>query len=231
MERNTKLIFKSTLDSLCHYFQLFFRTNNDKKVSSYTPYNKLKHYKNELKNIYFDSCHVCRPYDRATARTIKEIKYAGWQHKARVFQQELINTYRQINFSEDWNGFRYIVYPPVHWTSYFWRGENHAKCLAKTLIKWLKKYPNIRQDGHTTVLWVFRQPRRKKQQAKKSRNERLTKEIWAIKSKNKLRIEWAQFIIVDDVISTWSTINSLSKLLKSHWATRVDTIIIASGRS
>jgi predicted amidophosphoribosyltransferase len=35
--------------------------------------------------------------------------------------------------------------------------------------------------------------------------------------------------LVDDVISTWTTVNEISKILKQNWAKKVITLTIASG--
>ena len=36
------------------------------------------------------------------------------------------------------------------------------------------------------------------------------------------------FILVDDVVSTWTTINEISKILKKSWAKNIIALVIAS---
>jgi predicted amidophosphoribosyltransferase len=61
--------------------------------------------------------------------------------------------------------------------------------------------------------------------------ERLVNLKWVFKiNKRKIsKIKDKNIIIIDDVISTWTTINEIAKILKENGAKNIIWLIIASG--
>ena len=78
-------------------------------------------------------------------------------------------------------------------------------------------------SGHNTL-------KQTKQQSKLTREQRLVnlKDSFKINKKYLNQIKDKKIIIVDDVISTWTTINEVSKILKESWASKIIWLIIAS---
>ena len=88
-------------------------------------------------------------------------------------------------------------------------------------------------------MWYFRfryeknivlKNRQTRQQSKLSRQDRLTNLENSFKiNQNKLDIiDKKVVILIDDVISTWTTVNEISKILKDNWAVKVIVVCFAS---
>lgn len=108
---------------------------------------------------------------------------------------------------------------------YFWkkiaRWYNQSEIIIKNLSKifWIEY--NFK---------IIKKVKKTKPQSHLSKIERIENLKWVFeineqefkKHKNKT------FIIVDDVVSTWSTINEMAKILKKNWAKNVYWLAIAS---
>jgi competence protein ComFC len=101
------------------------------------------------------------------------------------------------------------------------RGYNHSEILAKYISKNIK----IKLGK-----WYIRKIKTTRQQSLLTRQERLLnlKESFKLANNKVDKVDKKVFIIVDDVISTWSTINEISKILKENWAKKIIWLIIAS---
>jgi ComF family protein len=124
----------------------------------------------------------------------------------------------KIKFKDDY----VIVSVPSH----FFRKLKRWYNSSEVLCKYFSKISGIKYEK-----WVIIKTKNVKQQSKLSREERLINLKWAFKiNKNKLEnIKWKEIIILDDVISTWTTLNEMAKILKENWAKNVIWVIIASG--
>jgi predicted amidophosphoribosyltransferase len=71
-----------------------------------------------------------------------------------------------------------------------------------------------------------------KQQSKLNKQERLVNLKWVfqINEKEIDKFKNKNIIIIDDVVSTWTTINEVAKVLKKYWAKEIIWLVIASGQ-
>jgi len=118
--------------------------------------------------------------------------------------------------------FESIIMPvPLHFLKKWKRWYNQCEVLCESIEKELK-VPYCKN--------ILYKKKHTRQQSKLSKEKRLhnLKNSFAI-PKNKLDIiDKKQIILVDDVVSTWSTLNEISKLLKNAWAEKVVCICMAS---
>ena len=114
-----------------------------------------------------------------------------------------------------------IVSVPMYFLRKFKRGYNHSEIISmqisqETGIKYSKNA--LKRIKHT------------RQQSTISKQKRLTNLQDCFKLDNKYLdiIDKKTLIIVDDVVSTWTTINELAKILKQNWAKKVIGLVVAS---
>lgn len=114
-----------------------------------------------------------------------------------------------------------LVPVPLHFFRKIKRGYNQSDIIAKNFSKVsFLSYHN----------WLLYRKKITRQQSKLSKNIRKEniKNCFGIKHKLVDMVDKKQIIIVDDVVSTWSTVNELAKLLKEHGAREVVVVCIAS---
>ncbi len=174
-----------------------------------------------VKNVYYDKVIILSHYKNAILKKlIKDFKFYYkkdiwndfWQYLSTIlFKNEDI-----INKSN------YILIPaPMFIIRKLIRWYNHSEILSKMIsyntwiehnLNIIKKHRHTRQQSKLTKLW---------------RESNLK---WVFKINEDLidYIRWKKIIIVDDVVSTWTTINEISKILKENWVAKVIWLAIAS---
>ena len=114
-----------------------------------------------------------------------------------------------------------IIYPPMWFIKKLKRWYNHSEIIAKTISKelWIVIEKNLIKKVKNT-----------KQQSKLNRIDRLSNlsDSFIINNSKIKDIDKKIVIIVDDVVSTWSTVNEIWKLLKKSWYKKIIWLIIAS---
>lgn len=100
-----------------------------------------------------------------------------------------------------------------------WYNSSEELCLNFSKISWIKYSKNIVNKVKNT-----------RQQSKLSKKDRIInlKSCFKINKKQIDKLDNKKVIIIDDVISTWTTINELSRILKENWAKEIIWLIIAS---
>lgn len=116
----------------------------------------------------------------------------------------------------------YIIIPrPMFFIKKIFRWYNQAEILAKNIAK----YVDMEFQNN-----IVKKIKYTKSQSKLHRWERLKnlENTFKINKKGISKIKEKKVIIVDDVVSTWTTINEIAKLLKQNWVNEVLWLIIAS---
>lgn len=110
---------------------------------------------------------------------------------------------------------------PLHYIKKIKRWYNQSEILSKAISKNLS-IPYIKD--------LIQKKRYTWQQSHLSRQQRLKnlKDSFKINKKIDDKIDKKTIILIDDVVSTWSTINEISKVLKQGWAREVIACVIAS---
>ena len=116
----------------------------------------------------------------------------------------------------------FIILPvPLHFFKKIKRWFNQSDILSKKFSKVL----DINYDKNILI-------RRKytRQQSKQSLENRLIniEKAFKINKKQVDKIDKKIIFIIDDVVSTWTTLNEIAKLLKQNWAKKVIWVCVAS---
>lgn len=202
---------KYFFDEICYvckkYSKNFEVHKNCKKEVYYDKTIILTHYKIKLiKKLIKDFKFYWRKdvlYDFSEFLTEKMIKYM-WEELKEFKKQDFMVISSPMSF------FRKII-----------RWYNHSELLWESIAKnfWF----NFEKD------LVFKK-KHTRQQSKLTRQNRIKNLQDSFKiNKNKLDIIDNKIIIlVDDVISTWSTVNEISKIIKQHNPLKIIIVTIAS---
>ena len=183
-----------------------------KKVSS--PKNLTSHYEKELWKLYFDEICTWGEYAHFELQ-IERFKYHSDRHISTSLVEVLskcVEVSKYFGEQSDW-----VVVPiPMHWTRYLLRGFHHTDLMAQGLSRIL----NLKVLSLLSTKWT-------KRQAKLSRWERMNNKKNSFFLKSRYTVP-SHIILIDDVVSSWSTLNEAAKLLKEAWAKKVLCFTIAS---
>ncbi len=230
---NIKKIFKDTISPKkcysCNEEWHFLCQKCLSNINIFSPYCYICKEKNKnfiihkkcLKYVNYDKVIVLTHYKNyIISKLIKDFKFYWkkdiledfWLYLSSI----LIENEYIINIKE-----YIIVNSPMYLFRKLIRWYNHSEILAKYVSEftWIDYISNIIIKTRNT-----------KQQSKLSRSERKENilDSFLINKKLENNIKWKNIILVDDVVSTWSTINEISKELKNNWAKMIIALVIAS---
>lgn len=160
---------------------------------------------------HFDKIFCLGDYQWPLEPVIKNYKYAKQQHLVKPLSQLLWTQVEQHQ----------ICLPdvfccvPLHWFKQWRRGFNQSELLCQQLAK-LAQRP---------IEKVLSRPRYGSNQAGLNRRQRQRALTASFACKS--TIKSAHWVLIDDVVTTGSTANTLAKLLKNAGANRVDIWAIA----
>lgn len=174
------------------------------------------------KEVYYDKIIILNYYnDTLISKLIKQAKFY-WKNSiledlVPYLYDIFILNHKIIN-KEDY----LITSIPLHFLKKIKRGFNQSEILCEEF----SKISNIKYKKN-----ILKKIRKTKQQSLLSRNERLKnlKDSFIMNKKFILSIKDKRIILLDDVVTTWSTINEISKILKQFWAKEVIWLTLASG--
>lgn len=173
------------------------------------------------KSVFFDKIIVyCHYRDNTIKKLIKDAKFYG-RHEILYDLWLCLSTLLFENEKITKKSDYIIASTPMYLIRKLTRGYNHSDVLAKQISE------------KTSILYyhdMTKKQKNTKQQSKLSKKERENNLINAFELNKKYIeiIKWKNIIIVDDVVSTWTTINEIAKLFKNRWAKKVIWLVIAS---
>ncbi|MBS9783836.1 ComF family protein [Candidatus Gracilibacteria bacterium] len=200
------------------FYAVFWEKSDlDTKKISYLEILRIKDYTDEyneqLEKNYLDSVVVAREYEEVK-NLLKSYKYTGGRHLSLEISKiytGMIGDYFQGKSLKN----TIIVAVPTHWRRWIWRGFDHMKIISQETAKNL----DIRRISLLSTSYT-------PQQSKLSKKERLHNKKDAFKIKKSIKIP-ENVILIDDVISTGSTINECAKILKKHGVKKVYGFFLA----
>jgi ComF family protein len=165
---------------------------------------------------YLDKTQALLVYDELIKKMIHQYKYNGVRDLGKTFAFWL---YQFLPLTET----DALTYIPIHKKRFNERGYNQAQIITAELAQLLNK----------PVLPVLKRTiDREKQALSKNASERAEKaaDIFALQGPiNDWRQKYPHLMIVDDVITTGSTINQAAKLLKEAGFEKVRAVAVAHG--
>jgi ComF family protein len=196
------------------------------KYNSYCYVCKLKTdnfevHKKCWKYVYYDKIIVyCHYNNNLIKKLIKDAKFYNrhdifndfWQHLSTLFLEN-----ENITNKEDF----LIISSPMYFLRKLKRWYNQSEILSKSISK------NLGIDYNFNIIKKIKHTKQQSKLIKQDREKNL-KNVFQINKKYIENIQWKTIIIVDDVISTWTTINEITKILKENKAKKVIGLVIAS---
>ncbi len=182
----------------------------------FDPQDLTDHYKNEIPNMSLDGIYVATHYTNIRY-TIESYKYRS--DRQHVWEYvDLLSKTGDLHWLFSYTSDICMVGVPMHWSRYFIRGFNHIDFLVSHLSKNL----NIPQKKPLQSFFTCRQSKLSKSKRIKNREYAfwITKDVVLPRT----------VIIIDDIISTWSTADACAKILKLAWVENVYWLFIASNQ-
>lgn len=170
--------------------------------------------------VYYDKVIILTHYKNKIIK--KLIKSAKFYHRRDILEDLSYYLWNKF-FSHIEEKKQDLILIPT--PMYFWKKLSRWYNQSEILVKNLSEKFDIEYD-----LELITKIRKTKQQSHLSKIERLENLAWAFElDKEKIKkYKDKTFIIVDDVVSTWTTLNEISKLLRKNWVKKIYGLCIAS---
>ncbi len=175
------------------------------------------------KDAFFDKMIILTHYQHFVIK--KLIKDSKYYHRKDILEDFWKYLWKLLLENENFeNKIDYLIIPvPMYFFRKFSRWYNHSEILAKNIGKytWIKVNTKLIKRVKNTG-----------QQSKLSKKDRLTnlKNSFEINKKILDKLDKKiKIILIDDIISTWATINEISELLRKAWIRKIIGLCIASG--
>lgn len=163
---------------------------------------------------YFKAISVLK-YDDSSSSLISKFKYSDQTHLAKYFAKLMTNSAAEILPDID-----FIAPVPLHKLRIIKRKYNQSALLAKNISALSDK---------KLILDLLIRTKNNKPQAVLSQAQRMknVQGIFKVKEKHLSKIKGKNILLIDDVITTGSTINACAKVLKKAGANRVYVLSLA----
>ena len=164
------------------------------------------------KNISFDRAFSVFNYKPPVSSLIQNLKYQGDKYIANYFASEMSSLYKREKIKVDG-----ILFVPMHQDRLEERKFNHAKVIAEELSNLIG----------VEILDCITKVKETERQVKLSLKERLENLSSSFKV-DKKQVEGKDLLLIDDVLTTGATAETISKLLKKKGAKSVTVLTVAS---
>lgn len=179
------------------------------------PHSLISHYNSALSPCFLDDIWISSHY-QSVKDIIEAYKYKSIRWHAPLFAQMISSAIQKMSLHTD----TVIVPVPMHWSRYFIRWYNHISLL----VKHLAKQSSIPSLPLLKTLW--------------SRRQSQLSRIWRLKNKSSIYY-WNSHIstipesvlLIDDVITTGTTLNECAKILKKQGVKYVSACVLASNQT
>ena len=174
-----------------------------------------------MNNVFYDKIIILKHYKNPLIK--KLIKDWKFYNKKEILEELAFFLFKK--FLENENTKKFDEYLVISIPSYFLRKWKRWYNSSEVLAKSFARYSNINYKKNT-----LKKVRNTKQQSKLDRKTRLDnlKNSFTFDEKYLNLVKDKKVIIVDDVVSTWATINEISSILKQKWAKKIIWLVVAS---
>lgn len=193
-----------------------FIDKNFSKNTKVKSFSLLEKYKEELDEIYFDDIFVATYYENIKNK-LEQYKFFSDRSLVAEFSDLFCWIYVEQMSNFDKNDF-YITSVPMYWSRYLIRWFDHMSNLAKYFCE-KNNFNYIKILG---VKFTKRQSKLNKKQRLKNREN-----VYFIKNFSKIP---ENIILLDDVVSTGSSVNICAKKLKEIWVKKVFVFTLATNK-
>jgi ComF family protein len=165
---------------------------------------------------YFDQVRVMARFKQPLSSLIKALKYQHHSRAAKFLAQMLF-----FHVNVDYQKIDCISFVPIHFQKVKKRGYNQGQLIAQELALWSQK----------PCLDLLIKNKNSQSQASISDKEKRLKRLadsFNISALYKNALSNKNILLIDDVITTGATINSVSLVLKNNGAKSITTLALAS---
>lgn len=164
----------------------------------------------------FDFARAPYVYKGKVITAVHNFKYNGAKYLAKPFAKSMLSSFNELNSLV--GGFDFIIPVPMHKDKLKKRKYNQAKLLAEEVSKLvnLPVYDEI-------VIKV----KNTESQTKLSRQDRFKNMKDVFKITDKRKVKGKNILIVDDILTTGATTESMAKLLKACYANKIAVLSFA----
>lgn len=193
-----KLIAHPEICPYCHTYHRFYQTCFSCKSK---------------KNSYLSGLVIAFVYDKVLKNLIFKLKYFHKKDIAEFLAQRLflvLQTNQLLNYQTNVLKEEILIsYVPSHrYRKYFIKWYNPSGEIAKLLAKKLR----------LNLINIVKKTRNTKQQVNLTKVQREENLNNSFKLKKNIKLKWNEtIIIIDDVTTTWSTLNEIAKTIKSTY--------------
>lgn len=182
--------------------------------------DKTDFYKKEFNKFYLNKVFVALIYEENLQKDLKSFKYRYNEFLKKDFikfyNRLLLNKLPWLNKENS-----IIIWVPEFFLNRLFRQYNQTYKLAQELsevceIPFLKLVKKFKYTKHQA--WLNKEKRLNN-----------LKNCFKINKKYIDIIKWKNIILLDDVISTWTTANEIAKVCKQNWSKNVYWIFLATG--
>lgn len=182
-------------------------------------YNWQVHDSCQSSDVYYDEVKILFRYKWHLIRDI--IRDWKYNHRKDVFEDlwAICWKYFEKQFDKIDKNSIIVTSSPMHYFKRIIRWFNQADILGKLFSEtiWFLYFSDLLKKNKTT-----------KSQTKFSKDEREKNVLGVFTFNSNYSVAWKTVILIDDVITTWSTMNNMAKVLKENWAKKIILVAIAS---
>ncbi len=169
------------------------------------------------KNIYFDVIKSPFLYSGKTRTLIKKFKYSRKFFLAKDLSELMSDFIKEQNIDKETD---VIIPVPIHRYKGLLRGFNQAALLAEAVAE------NINKPVYTKALKRTKYTKPQFKLKKQQRIENL-ENMFAVNKKYADVIKDKNILLIDDIVTTCSTINQCSKILKEFSAGKITVVSLS----
>ncbi len=201
---------------------IFLKQNSKNFVFTEIYINKTDYYKQNKQDFCLDGIFIALSYDDKLKNDLKKFKYKYQKSLSIIFIPFLVKLFNKYLKNKINNKNTIIIWTPQFFLDFFKKWYNHTYVLCE-------KLKNILNIPFFKILWKNKFTKSQSQLIKKERLINLNN-VFYLKEKYKKNILWKTIILIDDVISTWTTANEIAKILKKNWVKNVYWLFLSTGK-
>jgi len=165
----------------------------------------------------FDRAYSAFLYDGALKEAIHSFKYKGQASFSKLFSSLLI---RFVDDNPELiRGIDFVTFVPMHRKRARGKDFNHSKVLANIISK----------EYDIKLLDILSKVRLTRPQSELSRNDRIANLAGTFRVRDKMNISGMSILVVDDVMTTGSTLSECALTLKNSNAREVRCLTLSRG--
>lgn len=166
------------------------------------------------RETYFDVARSAYDYDAPVNELIRSLKYDGKRYISKIFAKDLNNVYLKNFLNCD-----FVLYVPMTEEREKDRGYNQARLLAEEF----SRVSGVRVEND--IIYKRRETQRQATLSFEGRRQNLSGSFGV---RNRKKLDKKRVLLIDDVMTTGATAESVCRLLKKYGASFVAVLTVAS---